>query len=263
MTEELTTRYNFLRVFPHDEPGGKCPACSQPLTEHLDDGEFTTWFCNNDQCPFRLSDAVQNVVQALLDLGHNRREACEIALAYTLEDDAPEPVERFSVKDRSSAEWVMRKLAETEAEISEIQDSIEMEVARAAVRIRTRGEQILTPLRRRHQFFTLGYAKQLQDWARTQITDKKRSVKLIHGSVKFTRKPERVQVTDPEKALQWAKELDLEDLIKSTESFKTQEFLKDWADKVPANPALQEFAEVVPESETVKISPALPGGDES
>lgn len=262
MAEVQTTSYTFMRVLPHDEPGGKCPACSKPL-DVLDAAasDDTTWFCSNDKCPFYLSGAVAAVVEGLLQQGMSIHQACEIAAAFTLEDDSPEPVERFAVRDRPSAEWVMRKLAEVEAEIEEISDSIEMEVARAAVRIRTRGEAILKPLRRRHQFFTLAYSTQLRDWAKSQLKGKERSVKLIHGTVKFKKISERVAVTNPEDALKWAKDRDLDDLIKSTESFKTKEFLERFSDQVATDPIIKTFAEIIPASEKVTIEAALPGGE--
>ncbi len=96
-----------------------CPLCGTGMRELNDQGEV---FCPNDSCPHVTNDGVYDVINALVDQGHDRLRAAQIAALYTLElDDDPGDTlstDRFAITDETSANWVLKKIAHLERRLS-------------------------------------------------------------------------------------------------------------------------------------------------
>jgi hypothetical protein len=101
-------------------------------------------------------------------------------------------VEGFSVRDESSANWLIRKIAECRAYRERVEDWAAMEIKRAE---------------REEAFLMTRFGGQLETWARRQIAKGhgRKSVKLPAGTVGFRTEPTRLAVTDEPALLAWCK----------------------------------------------------------
>lgn len=122
----------------------------------------------------------QQVIAYLMDnLGMTEEQAVE-TIELTEIGDAPAPIKRFCVDDYSSADWVLQRIAETEAEISQIHKMLDDQIDA----LRKRAERILQPLQNKLNFFTINYAEQLESWTKQELQrTKKKSLKLLYGKV--------------------------------------------------------------------------------
>jgi phage host-nuclease inhibitor protein Gam len=120
---------------------------------------------------------------------------------------------RFAVDSLETADWVLKKIAQADAEAREIADLITNEIAA----IHARGEQLLKPLMRKKQYFEQAYELQLREWAEVRLDGKKeKSVKTLHGSVGFRKSPDSVDVADEVAAIEWAKSNSANEIIKES-----------------------------------------------
>jgi hypothetical protein len=116
----------------------------------------------------------------------------EIKAGFTEAVDLAVP-ESFAVRDAASANWVVRKIAESRL---------------YALRVKAWAAAELRRAERQEQFFLLRYGRQLEDWARLQVEqqhDRRRSVSLPAGNIGFRAEPTRLSVIDEAKLLSWAK----------------------------------------------------------
>jgi hypothetical protein len=129
----------------------------------------------------------------------DEKEALEMVLTYVVADiDTPE---RFAVTDMSSANWVMKKLAECDADEAEVTAMIEAEIEA----IEERGKKILKPIRNRREFFTTVYSSQLVEWVKDKLEGQKaKSVNFIHGIAGFRKQPDKFVIDDEQKAIEWS-----------------------------------------------------------
>jgi hypothetical protein len=100
--------------------------------------------------------------------------------------------EQFHITDDSSADWLLRKYAAINAEISLIQNQ-----AAAAVKRLQSDREGLERL----------YQAELEEYARQRIAADKRgrkSVILPHGTVAFRTIPAGLKIVDEQEALEWA-----------------------------------------------------------
>lgn len=132
--------------------------------------------------PNELTEEQQQIVTALMEhLGMTQEEAQDTIFSTELEE-APEPVKQFHITDANSANWLLKRIAETNAEISTVHEMLDDEVDR----LRRRTETILQPLQRKLDFFTANFAVELEAWAKNELKDKReRSKKLLYGNVGF------------------------------------------------------------------------------
>ena len=101
-------------------------------------------------------------------------------------------VEGFSVRDESTANWLIRKIAECRAYRERVERWAAMEIKRAE---------------REEAFFTTRFGGQLETWARRQIAKQhgRKSIKLPAGTVGFRTEPIRLSVNDEPARLAWCK----------------------------------------------------------
>ena len=100
--------------------------------------------------------------------------------------------EQFSVRDESSANWLVRRVAECRAYRQHVEQWAALEIKRAE---------------REEAFFITRFGAQLESWARRQIAKQhgRKSVKLPAGTVGFRTEPARLSVTDEPALLAWCK----------------------------------------------------------
>jgi len=146
-----------------------------------------------------LTNEQERILQLLIEAGHDEEEAREWVLTEVFE---AEEKPRFTVTDESSANWVLRKLAECDAEESVIKQMVDEEIER----IKKRAEKLLSPIQRKRQFFETVFTPQLEEFAKSRVTDKRRSVNLLHGKVGFRKGQEKLIIDDEQKAIEWAEE---------------------------------------------------------
>ncbi len=100
-----------------------------------------------------------------------------------------EPPETFSVQDEASANWVLRKVVETRSYANRVKAWAEGELKRAASE---------------EAFFLHMYGRQLEDWTRSQIGNRRRkSLRLPAGTLGFRIAPVSLQVLNEQKLIAW------------------------------------------------------------
>lgn len=187
-----------------------CPYCGTAL-RRIDQTHVLE--CVNDQCAYLCNPVTQEIEAGLIEQGYDRLRAAQVTALYSVDETEPVTTDRFSVKDESSANWVLRKMAETQDEINGIQQMISDELARVALR----GESLLRPLKRNLEFFEAAFGTQLRDWVATELEGKKkRSVGLLHGTIGFRKSPDSLVVVDEEATVAWAESEGRNDLIRKS-----------------------------------------------
>jgi hypothetical protein len=152
----------------------------------------------------------------------------------------------FHVNDSSSAEWLLEKLQEQDAQIVALN-------ARKAAICENLDTQIKQAQNRRNGLL-FKYEGELVEFARQNLPEKKRTWISPFGSVKFTTQPARLKVADPDRALQFAKEHNPE-AIKVTEEFQISKLGADpKADLTNDAEFRQKWGfDLTPETETHKV----------
>jgi phage host-nuclease inhibitor protein Gam len=192
------------------EVRGQLPA------EHADGAELPQDL-GLDQVVAVLPAVHRDVYEALLASGYLPTEALQLVQEHV--HDLPKE-ERFSVHDLSSANWVMKKLAEIDDDLTAVQAMIDVELAAIA----RRGEAILKPLLRSREFFEKAYGPQLRAFAEQDLQGKKaRSLKLVHGTCGFRKNPDSLVIEDEEKLIAILKTRELFDLIRFKEEVRKKE----------------------------------------
>ncbi len=101
--------------------------------------------------------------------------------------------ERFEVRDRSSAEWLVRKVVEADAYI---------------VRIKHQADREIRSTQRDRDFLMMRYGPQLERWTREQLEQTKgrrKSVLLLAGTVGFRQVAAKLVVDNQPVVIRWAK----------------------------------------------------------
>ncbi|RYZ64929.1 MAG: hypothetical protein EOP09_15130 [Proteobacteria bacterium] len=110
-------------------------------------------------------------------------------------DEALQIPEAFSVRDENSANWVVRKIAQARARV----DRMKGLKRSAGVEIKQADAEV--------KFFKERFGPELEAFAREMLFgSKKKSFKLLEGTLVFRTRPEKFSVTDHEAAVAWAKE---------------------------------------------------------
>lgn len=105
---------------------------------------------------------------------------------------------RFAVWDQSSAEWVLEKVQILDAEAAALQ-------ARKKTIIRNL-DSMLADVERRRKWWALRFSDELQAWTERELAGKKsRTIKTPFGRLFFKKQPRKLEVTDPDRLLEWAK----------------------------------------------------------
>ena len=121
-------------------------------------------------------------------------------IAIPTMDDVPSDAElaalvpeRFSVKDESSADWLVRKVVEADAHIRRVKEQSEREIRRTE---------------RERDFLLLRFGGDLQRWVKKQLQKDKgrrKSVLFLSGTAGFRRLAAKLVVEDETIVVQWAK----------------------------------------------------------
>jgi phage host-nuclease inhibitor protein Gam len=223
-----------------------CPFCGQPMDESFPDSEKAE--CINPECPYATQPEVRDVVAALIDNGHDPLRAAQIAATYSI-DGEPVTRERFAITDMGSADWVLKKMADVNRKIADIDAMVQREYDA----ITRRREELVKPLQDSLQFFSTAFGPQLAEWASRELEGgKSRSVKLLHGKLGFRKSPDTFVIDNDERALAWA-ESNAPAAIKR--EIRKTEFRKAFDAQRDANPGLQQLAHYEPGADRFYIDP--------
>jgi phage host-nuclease inhibitor protein Gam len=207
-----------------------------------------------------LTPEQESILQSLIEAGQDPDEAREWVTDYVVSDES-KPV--FMVKDMSSANWVLKKLAECDAEEAEVMSMVEAEIET----IRKRAERLIAPIARKRMFFKTAYLPQLEEWAKSKLEGQKaKSVKLVHGTVGFRRSPEKLVIDDEDKAIQIIeehypaslrikKEIDKKQLKVDMEAFGETEIC------VNDKGVKRTIAHIEPGADTFYVKPEMPAAE--
>ena len=173
----------------------------------------------------KLSQEEMLVFEELLDSGWSSEEAQQMIIENreaAIEDGQPEVAERFAVTDMPSANWVLKQIANTQAELDNITEMVNAEI----LAIKKRAERITKPLERRPEPFNNAYGYELQEFARAETEGKKqKSVNLLYGKIGFRKYPDKVVMdVDEDDVIQELKRKGKLNCIRTTESIKHNEF---------------------------------------
>jgi hypothetical protein len=116
--------------------------------------------------------------------------AAESAEATDLQAMVPD---QFEVRDRASAEWLVRKVVEADAYIDRVKHQANREIRRT---------------QRERDFLLFRYGPQLERWTRQQLEQTKgrrKSVLLLAGTVGFRQTCAKLVVDDQMAVIKWAK----------------------------------------------------------
>lgn len=150
----------------------------------------------------------------------------------------------FHVEDEKSAEWVMEKLLDADCELSAIvkrEESILENVRKMRSAIESRKAALLWK-----------FKNELEEFARQNLPKGKKTWACPYGSISFRTSGGKLKVADPERALAWAKEHDV-DAIKVTEEFQISRLDESWKAVIIEKGAEERGFEVTPEIETATI----------
>ncbi len=103
-------------------------------------------------------------------------------------------VDRFHVRDQSSASWVLRKIVEERAHRQRVGEWFEAEIRRSE---------------RREAFLLHRFGAELAEWTREQLAQQfgnHRSIDLPAGTIGFRNEPTRVVVNDEPKLIAWCRQ---------------------------------------------------------
>lgn len=175
----------------------------------------------------KLSQEERNVFEELLDSGWSSEEAQQMIIENresAIEDGQLGVAARFAVTDMPSANWVLKQIASTQAELDNITEMVNAEI----LAIKKRAERITKPLERRLEFFNNAYGYQLQEFAKAETEGKKqKSISLIHGKIGFRKNPDKVVMDmDEDDIIQELKRKGKLYCIRTIESIKHNEFAK-------------------------------------
>lgn len=154
----------------------------------------------------------------------------------------------FRVTDEASAEWVLEKIMNAEADAA--RDKIKLKA------VVERLEAAIKASEKRAEWFRNRYVGELEEFARERLEGAKtKTLKLTWGSISFRTVKGGLRVADPEAALEWAKQYAPES-VKVSESFQITKLPDNWREDLlvssPEDLAERGFA-VAADSEAVSI----------
>lgn len=194
-----------------------------------------------------LTEFQQEMLAKLIEAGHDPDEARGWVLEY-VDPDKP----RFEVRDMSSANWVLRHLADCDAKEAAVNAMVDAEVEA----LHMRAERILGPIRNKREFFEQAYSAQLEEWARGQVEGQKsKSIKLLHGDIGFRKSPDKLVIDDEVKAIAWA-ESECPEAIKR--SLLLNPAKKQLLQQCPNTKALADVMHIEEGGNTFYVKPAKP-----
>lgn len=155
----------------------------------------------------------------------------------------------FRVTDEASAEWVLEKIMNAEADAA--RDRLKLKA------VAERLEASIKASEKRAEWFRARYGNELEEFAKERLEGAKtRTLKLTWGSISFRTVKGGLRVANPEAALEWAKQFAPE-AVKVTEAFQITKLGDDWRNTlttatVPEELEKRGFA-IVDDTESVSI----------
>lgn len=147
------------------------------------------------------------------------------------EDDqiAKEVKERFAIRDRDSANWAAGKIAMWKNEIE---------------RRKAQAKEFIAEAERNERRLRFLFMAQLEAWAKANIPQDKKSIKLPLATLKFSDTQEKIEIVDDKKAVAWAT-VNLPDAVEMSPSLQ---MLKDhWIASETKDPATGEVKRALPD----------------
>lgn len=240
----------------------RCPLCGDGMTlepvpdviKQTPDGG-AAYVCYNPLCPYTTQPEVRDVIAALIESGRTPLMAVTIAANYTADGEEPVSADRFHITDRSSANWVLKQMANIQRQIDNTQAMINNEMTAIA----RRGEKLLLPLARQLAFFENAFGPEIEDWLRKELDGQKiRSVKLLHGSVGFRKDANKMVVDDEQRAILTAKLGDYHDVVRVKEEIKKTDLKTLIENDARAQELFSDCAHIEPGTDTFYIKPEIP-----
>lgn len=154
----------------------------------------------------------------------------------------------FQVTDEASAEWVLERIMNAEADAA--RDRLKLKA------VAERLEAAIKASEQRAEWFRNRYGTELEEFARGRLEDAKtKTLKLTWGSISFRTVKGGLRVSDPEAALAWAKQYAPES-VKVSESFQITKLPDTWRENLlvstPDDLAERGFT-IAADSESVSI----------
>jgi hypothetical protein len=167
--------------------------------------------------------------------------------------DLPKPA--FEVTDEESAEWVLSKIADAEAEVLKLQVMLNSVAERLQSRMKDQ--------HRRIEWLNARYGADIAEVAKANLPKGKKTWKGVNGQVAFRTTNPRLDIPkeNTEKALGWLKDNGITQAIKVTESILKSEIPDDKTALLMEDAELRQIAgfELIPAGESVKIETVKAG----
>lgn len=169
----------------------ECATCKKPLTSNTDEVCAPCALAAAQKSPDAAKDVPAPALAAEPTTLDVMREILAEVERQNAEDDqiAAEVKAKFSIKDIGSANWAAGKIAMWQAEIERRKEQAREFIAEAERNVR------------RLKFLFMG---QLEEWAKLNIPQDKKSLKLPLATLKFSDSHEKIEVTDEKAAVAWA-----------------------------------------------------------
>jgi len=168
---------------------------------------------------------------------------------------ASTPTPEFEVTDVDSAEWVLAKIGEADAEILKLQLMLNGSIERMTKRIKAQ--------QRRSDYLRARFEPGLTEVARKNLPKSGKTWNALNGSVAFRATKDRVDVPkeNTDQAIGWLKKKGLNEAIKTTESILKDSIPKEVKEELIADAELRKIAgfELIPGGESVKIETVKAG----
>jgi len=167
--------------------------------------------------------------------------------------DLPKPA--FEVTDEESAEWVLSKIADAEAEVLKLQAMLSSVAERLQSRMKDQQKRI--------EWLNARYGADIAEVAKANLPKGKKTWKGVNGQVAFRTTNPRLDIPkeNTEKALGWLKDNGITQAIKVTESILKSEIPDDKTALLMEDAELRQIAgfELIPAGESVKIETVKAG----
>jgi phage host-nuclease inhibitor protein Gam len=186
--------------------------------------------------------------ESLVDAGYVPTEALQLVEEHCA--DEPEP---FRIHDMSSANWVLKKIAECDETEAEVIRMLNDEIKA----ITERTQQILRPIIRRREFFQMTYGPEIESFARGKLDGQKtKSLNLINGKIGFRKNPNKVVIDDESMAIEHLELLCPDAIKKSVLLTPLEKYME-----ANSYTSIESVAHIEEGEETFYIKASLPGAE--
>lgn len=154
--------------------------------------------------------------------------------------------QEFHVTDEASADWVLKKLTESEAEIIKLNLMLESVAERLASERKAAERKV--------EWLKARFGAELEQFAKENLPKGKRTWKGTWGEVSFRTSPARLEVTDEETAIKWA-ERNCPSAVKVSKKFLKSELSTGFMGLASENALFRHESGLnyIPETETMTI----------